>query len=87
MSREDFLTAPTAGSGLEAFGIDRVLWPEAQLAADIERVVTTPGAIDAEVFAGGVVRLLEYRLEAGVAAGRRRGAAGCTCRAGRSSSP
>ena len=35
--------------GLEQFGIDRVLWPEAQLAADIEHVVTAPGAIDAEV--------------------------------------
>ncbi len=35
------------------FGINRVLWPEAQLAADIEGVVTAPGAIDAESFAGG----------------------------------
>jgi len=44
------------------FGIDRIIWPEGQLAADIERVVAAPGAIDAEVFAGGQVRLLEYRL-------------------------
>ncbi len=65
VSREDFLSASDRGSGLEQFGIDRVLWPEAQLAADIERVVTAPGAIDAEVFAGGVVRLLEYRLQDG----------------------
>ncbi len=49
----------------ELFGIDRIIWPEGQLAADIERVVAAPGAIDAEVFAGGQVRLLEYRLEAG----------------------
>ncbi len=47
------------------FGIDRVIWPEAQLAADIERVIAAPGAIDAEVFAGGQVQLLEYRLEPG----------------------
>ena len=60
MSRADFV--PGSQGNLEQFGIDRVLWPEAQLAADIERVVTAPGAIDAEVFAGGVIRLLEYRL-------------------------
>lgn len=62
VSRADFL--PGAEGHLEQFGIDRVLWPEAQLAADIEQVVAAPGAIDAEVFAGGVIRLLEYRLGA-----------------------
>ena len=69
VSRADFIPDHAAATqpraGLEQFGINRVLWPEAQLAADIEQVVTAPGAIDAEVFAGGVVRLLEYRLEAG----------------------
>ena len=65
VSRAEFLDSAGggAGSGLAAFGINRVVWPEAQLAADIERIVTAPGAIDAEVFAGGVVRLLEYRLD------------------------
>lgn len=63
VSRADFLGGAAAG-GLEAFGISRVVWPEAQLAADIEQIVTSPGAIDAEVFAEGVVRLLEYRLDA-----------------------
>ena len=58
VSRADFLGA-SPESGLEQFGIDRVLWPEAQLAADIEQVVIAPGAIDAEVFAGGIVRLLD----------------------------
>lgn len=62
VSRADFLGQTGSAAGLEPFGVDRVLWPEAQLAADIERTVTAPGAIDAEVFAGGVVRLLEYRL-------------------------
>ncbi len=64
VSRADFIDPSSRTGGLEAFGINRVLWPEAQLAADIERIVTAPGAIDAEVFAGGIVRLLEYRLEA-----------------------
>jgi trk system potassium uptake protein TrkA len=42
-----------------------VVWPEAQLADDIERIVSSPGAIDAEVFEGGAIRLLEYRLGPG----------------------
>jgi trk system potassium uptake protein TrkA len=61
VSREDFLSLST--EGLKLFGIDRVVWPEAQLAEDIERLVTSPGTIDAEVFAGGAIRLLEYRLD------------------------
>jgi trk system potassium uptake protein TrkA len=65
LSRAEFLDSAGSGGGLAAFGINRVVWPEAQLAADIERIVTAPGAIDAEVFAGGVMRLLEYRLEEG----------------------
>jgi trk system potassium uptake protein TrkA len=64
VSREDFLS-PDGRHGLEQFGIDRVVWPEAQLVADIERIVSAPGALDAEEFAGGAVRLLEYRLVEG----------------------
>ncbi len=63
VSRADFIPDLAQLQGLQQFGIDRVLWPEAQLAADIQGVVTAPGAIDAEVFAGGKIRLLEYRLE------------------------
>jgi trk system potassium uptake protein TrkA len=65
VSREDFLRLPQGHDGLAQFGIDRVVWPEAQLAADIERLVAVPDAIDAEEFAGGAVRLLEYRLASG----------------------
>lgn len=67
VSREDFLQMSGKREGLELFGINRVVWPEAQLAEDIERVVVIPGAIDAEEFAGGAVRLLEYRLDSGSA--------------------
>ena len=63
VSRADFV--PESQGQLEQFGIDRVLWPEAQLAADIEQVVIAHGAIDAEAFAGGQVRLLEYKLGPG----------------------
>jgi trk system potassium uptake protein TrkA len=64
VSRADFTPDAKGLQGLAQFGINRVLWPEAQLAADIEGVVTAPGAIDAEIFAGGRIRLLEYKLDA-----------------------
>jgi trk system potassium uptake protein len=65
VSREDFLSLSGQREELALFGINRVVWPEAQLAEDIERLVASPGAIDAETFEGGAVRLLEYRLETG----------------------
>jgi trk system potassium uptake protein TrkA len=65
VSRDDFLDLPEGREGLELFGIDRVVWPEAQLAEDIERIVVSPGAVDAETFENGAVRLLEYRLDPG----------------------
>jgi trk system potassium uptake protein TrkA len=66
VTREDFLGRDgTAESIREHFGIERVVWPEAQLADDIERIIAAPGAIDAEIFAGGRIRLLEYRLRPG----------------------
>jgi trk system potassium uptake protein len=63
VSNDDLLgTDGSARSLREHFGIERVVWPEAQLADEIERIIAAPGAIDAEVFAGGRVRLLEFRL-------------------------
>jgi trk system potassium uptake protein TrkA len=72
VSREDFLEGTEDEQRLAQFGINRVIWPEAQLAADIERIILAPGALDAEVFAEGAIRLLEYRLaEGSELAGRR----------------
>jgi len=66
VSKDDFLRPLGDGDSLrEHFGIDRIIWPEAQLADDIERIIAAPGAIDAEAFAGGQIRLLEYRLQPG----------------------
>ena len=63
-TREDLLVG--GADGLHGhFGIDEIIWPEAELAADIERIIMAPGATDAEVFAGGSIELLEYRLDAG----------------------
>lgn len=64
VSREEFLDLPGDKDGLAQFGISQVVWPEAQLAADIERIIRVPGAVDAAVFAEGAVHLLEYRLQA-----------------------
>ena len=65
-SRDDLLQ-PFGGRDLlrEHVGIDRVVWPEGELAENIGRIVAVPGALDAETFAQGRVALLEYRLEAG----------------------
>ena len=64
VSKDDFLRPLGDGDSLrEHFGIDRIIWPEAQLADDIQRIIAAPGAIDAEAFAGGQIRLLEYRLQ------------------------
>jgi trk system potassium uptake protein TrkA len=70
VSRQDFLDLGAAGRS--PFGIDRVVWPEAQLAEDIERIVRAPGALDAESFADGAIRLAEYRIEAHSPFARRR---------------
>ena len=65
-SRDDLLQ-PFGGRDLlrEHVGVDRVVWPEGELAENIGRIVAVPGALDAETFAQGRVALLEYRLEAG----------------------
>ena len=65
VSREEFLDLPDRERDLAPFGIDRVIWPEAQLATDIERIIETPGALDAESFADGAIRLVEYRIDEG----------------------
>lgn len=71
VSAEEFLSLQDE-QGLSLFGIDHIMWPEAQLAADIERIIREPGAIDAEDFAGGAVRLVEYRLDEGTPLSGRR---------------
>ena len=63
-SREDLVAGGAVGLQ-QHFGIDEVIWPEAELAAHIERVVLAPGATDAGVFVGGRIELLEYRLDVG----------------------
>jgi trk system potassium uptake protein TrkA len=64
VSREEFVGLPQDDKDLAQFGINHIIWPEAQLAADIERIVRAPGAVDAEAFAEGKIQLFEYPLDA-----------------------
>ena len=66
VSKEDLLRFAGTSDGLQAhFRINQIVWPEAQLAADIERIVALPDAVDAETFADGRIQLVEYRLRPG----------------------
>jgi len=65
VSREDFAGSDSSADAVRThFGIERIIWPEAQLAEEIERIIRSPGAIDAETFADGRIQLLEFRLPA-----------------------
>ena len=65
VTSENFLHAHGGDGHLRRhFGIDEVVWPEAELAADIERIIREPDATDAAVFADGRIQLLEFRLAA-----------------------
>lgn len=49
----------------ESLGIDTVVRPARQLAREIIRIVTVPGALDVQLFAKGRVRLLTHPVEEG----------------------
>jgi len=64
VSREEYVRS-FAGIA-EADGqmaIDRIIWPQYMLAEEIARIVLVPQAIDVEIFAGGRVWLMEFRLD------------------------
>lgn len=68
LTRPGFLDVGDDGSELaESLGIDVVVRPAEQLAEEIIRIVTVPGALDVEDFAAGRVRLLRYAVEEGAA--------------------
>lgn len=66
LTRAGFLDV--AGDDLElaeSLGIDTVVRPAEELADEIIRIVTVPGALDVAEFAGGRIRLLRYAVEEG----------------------
>ncbi len=64
VSRQDLLPATGGTDSLrQHFGIGHVVWPEAQLADAIDRIIMVPGALDANLFADGRIELFEFRVE------------------------
>lgn len=67
VTRQRYLDAFADKGAMESVGlvINRVLWPQRTLAHQIADIVRVPRALDSAFFAGGRVKMLEYRLEAG----------------------
>jgi trk system potassium uptake protein TrkA len=65
LSRPGFLSMHDEDEELaESLGIDQIVRPAEQLAEEVVRIVTTPGALDVRTFADGQVALMRYRVEA-----------------------
>lgn len=63
VSKEEYVHSFAGVSeGNETLAIDRIIWPQYMLAEEIARIVLVPEAIDVEIFAGGRMRLVEYRV-------------------------
>jgi len=67
VTRQRYVDAFADHGPMESVGliINRVLWPQKLLADQIVDIVRTPRAIDSASFAGGRIKLLEYKLEQG----------------------
>lgn len=67
VTRERYVQAFRARGAMEALGlsIDRLLWPQRTMARQIADIVRVPRAVDSAVFAGGLLKMLEYRLQEG----------------------
>jgi trk system potassium uptake protein len=64
--RPDFRAAMAESSLFASrLGIDHMVRPGEQLAREIIRIVTVPGALDVEVFEGGKVQLFRHAIEKG----------------------
>ncbi len=63
VSKEEYVRS-FAGivEGEESLAIDRVLWPQYMLAEEIARIVLVRRAVDVEIFAGGKIWLMEFKL-------------------------
>ena len=67
VTRQRYLDAFSNQGAMESIGlaIDRVIWPQKLLADQIVNIVRVPRALDSSYFAGGKIKLIEYRLEEG----------------------
>ena len=64
LRRSGFLSVGDDTELADSLGIDLVIRPSEQLAEEIIRIVTVPGALDVEEFYDGRVRLLSYAVDA-----------------------
>lgn len=67
VTRQRYVSAFAQQGAMESVGlvIDRVLWPQRTLANQIVDIIRVPRALDSSFFAGGRIKLLEYKLEEG----------------------
>ena len=63
LNRPGFFSIHDDEALAESLGIDSVIRPAQQLADEIIRIVTVPGALEVEDFLGGRIRLLRYAVE------------------------
>ena len=62
VSKEEYYESFRFDSDEDIVDIDEVIWPQLMLANEIARTVLVPEALDVEVFAGGRIWLMEYRI-------------------------
>ena len=65
VSKEEYYESFRRQADEDIVDIDEVIWPQLMLANEIARIVLVPEALDVEVFAGGRIWLMEYRISEG----------------------
>jgi trk system potassium uptake protein TrkA len=60
VSNPDYIDAPVASRS--QVGVDLMICPELALASEVAEVLSNPSAIDAELFAGGKVQMMEFAI-------------------------
>lgn len=62
VSKEEYYESFRGDTDEDIVDIDEIIWPQLMLANEIARIVLVPEAIDVEIFAGGRIWLMEYRI-------------------------
>ena len=60
VSNPDYINVPVTSRA--QVGVDIMICPELALASEVADVLSSPSAIDAEVFAGGKVQMMEFAI-------------------------
>lgn len=62
VTKEEYYESFRSDTEEDIVDIDEIIWPQLMLANEIARIVLVPEAIDVEIFAGGRIWLMEYRI-------------------------